>query len=165
MKRRAARSLHWLMTLFALVGIVSACARIVPPAPPQEARQALIDFFAHLAGREYEQAVELYGGDYAQLEDYGPGLDPADRASLWQNACEKSGLQCLPVYSAAFTGATGDVFRFNVKFRNPDGNVFALAPCCGEPGFMDAPQAEFVFRVQRTPSGAFLVLDLPVYVP
>lgn len=165
MNGRAARSLPRSITLLFLAGILSACAPTIAPALPQQARQALIDFFAHLAGREYGQAAELYGGDYAQLEDYGPGLDPADRASLWQNACEKSGLQCLPIYSASFMGATGDVYRFKVKFRNPDGNVFALAPCCGEPGFMDSPQAEFVFRVRRTPAGAFLVLDLPVYVP
>jgi hypothetical protein len=69
------------------------------------------------------------------------------------------------VASASFIGSAGNIFTFGVEFRNPDGNVFALAPCCGAPGFLDPPLAGFVFRVGRTPEGTFRVLDLPVYVP
>lgn len=147
------------------MGMSWGCNLPASYAYPGQARQALISFFDLLARGGYAQTAELYGGDYSQLEVYGPGLDPADRAGLWQNACETSGMQCLPVGTAAYLGSDGAVYTFLVEFRKPDGNVFAIAPCCGEPGFLDPPMADFVYRVTRTPKGAFLVLDLPVYVP
>jgi hypothetical protein len=165
MKLRLIASLRWLAELAVLGGAVIACTLPAAYEYPGRARQALVTFFAQLSRGEYAQAAELYGGDYTQLEILGPDLDPADRAALWQNACEKSGLQCLPVASAAFVGSAGDIFAFTVEFRTPDGNVFALAPCCGEPGFLDPPMAGFVLRVGRTPEGAFVVLDLPIYQP
>ncbi len=165
MKRRL---ITWVLRLVVLATLTVAdvgCTLPSAGAYPNQARQVLFSFFDHLSLGEYAQAAELYGGDYAQLEIYGPELDPADRAGLWQNACEKSGLQCLPVDSASYLGSDGDIFTFTVEFRKPDGNVFALAPCCGEPGFLNSPMADFVYRVGRTPGGAFVVLDLPVYVP
>ncbi len=139
----------------------------VPPSRPypEQARRSLIAFFDLLSQGDYVRAAQFYGGDYSQLQVYGPGLDPADRAGLWQNACETSGLQCLPVSTATYLGSAGAIYTFMVEFRKPDGNVFAIAPCCGEPGFLDPPMTDFVYRVARTPSGAFVVLDLPAYVP
>jgi hypothetical protein len=165
MKLRPLTSLRWLAALAALSGAVIACSLPAAYADPRRARQALVTFFDQLSRGEYAQAAELYGGDYTQLEILGPDLDPADRTALWQNGCEKSGLQCLPVASSSFVGSAGDIFTFTVEFRKPDGNVFALAPCCGEPGFLDPPMAGFVFRVGRTPDGTLLVLDLPIYQP
>jgi len=165
MNSRHFASLRWLALLTALGSGAIACTLPAAYADPGRARQALVTFFDHLSNGEYAQAAELYGGDYTQLEIYGPEVDPADRGALWQNGCEKSGLQCLPVASASFVGAAGDIFTFTVEFRRPDGNVFALAPCCSEPGFLDPPIAGFVFRVGRIPGGSFVVLDLPVYVP
>ncbi len=149
----------------ALLVAAGACTVNLPFMYPARAHQAIVAFFSLLSQEKYDQAAVLYGGDYTQLEVYAPEVDPGDRGRLWQNACEKSGLQCLPVASAAYLGSTGDVFTFLVQFRKPDGNVFALAPCCGEPGFLDTPRADFVYRVGLTPDGTFVVLDLPVYVP
>jgi hypothetical protein len=165
MQPRPITSLRWFGALTSLMSAVIACTLPAAYADPGRARQSLVTFFDHLSSAEYAQAAELYGGDYAQLEILGPDLDPADRAALWQNGCEKSGLQCLPVASAVFVGSAGDIFTFAVEFRKPDGNVFALAPCCGEPGFLDPPVAGFVFRVGRMPDGAFAVLDLPIFQP
>ncbi len=151
------------LTVLAVAGL--GCTLPTARTYPEQARQALITFFDRLSRGEYAQAAELYGGDYSQLQIFGPDLNPADRAGLWKNACEQSGLQCLPVDSATSVGSDGNVFTFTVEFRKPDGNVFALGPCCGEPGFLEPPMAEFPYRVLRTPSGAFLVLDLPVYMP
>lgn len=132
---------------------------------PARARQALISFFTDLSTAQYVQAADLYGGDYTQLEILGPDVDAPDRPGLWQNACEKSGMQCLPVATAKYLGSAGEIYTFMVEFRKPDGNLFAVAPCCGEPGFIDPPMDDFIYRVRRTPAGQFLVVDLPVYVP
>lgn len=151
--------------LAALIGMTWGCNLPASYTASGQAHQALVSFFDLLAHGQYEQAAELYGGDYSQLAVYGPGLDPASRAELWQNACETSGLQCLPVATAEYLGSDGAVYTFMVEFRKPDGNVFAIAPCCGEQGFLDAPMTDFVYRVARTPKNLFVVLDLPVYVP
>lgn len=165
MRLRVFASMRWLAVLTALGSGIIACTLPAAHADSDQARQALVAFFDHLSRGEYARAAQLYGGDYIQLQIYSPEVDPADRATLWQNGCEKSGLQCLPVAAASFVGYAGGIFTFTVEFRKPDGNIFALAPCCGEPGFLDPPMAGFVFRVGRTPEGAFVVLDLPVYVP
>ncbi len=133
-------------------------------AHPGQARQALISFFEELSNGQYDQAVELYGGDYARLQVLGPDIESADRAALWQNACEKGGMQCLPVATANYLGSAGNTYTFKVEFRKPDGNLFAVAPCCGEPGFLDPPLDDFVYRVREAPAGSFLVIDLPVYM-
>ncbi len=160
------RTKPWcLLILTALVSGSWGCNLPAAYGNPGQARQALLTFFDLLSRANYVQAVGLFGGDYAQLEAYGPGLDPADRAGLWQNACETSGMQCLPVATADYIGSDGDIYTFMVQFRKPDGNVFALAPCCGEPGFLEPPMAKFVYRVARTGQGRYVVLDLPVYVP
>ncbi len=165
MKPRLITGIVRLAVLGALAAGGVGCASPAPGARPDQAREALVAFFDYLSRGEYAQAAELYGGDYAQLEIYGRDVDPADRAGLWQNACEKSGLQCLPVHSATYLGSDGGVFTFTVEFRRPDGNVFALGPCCGEPGFLATPMADFVYRVGRGSDGTLLVLDLPVYMP
>ncbi len=159
------RSLCRVCTLAALAATGVGCNLPAPYGLPGQARQALISFFADLSTARYVRAAELYGGDYTQLEAYGPDLDASDRPGLWQNACEKSGLQCLPVATAKYLGSAGDIYSFMVEFRKPDGNLFAVAPCCGEPGFIDPPIDDFIYRVGRSPAGQFLVLDLPVYVP
>ena len=146
-KPRLIATLPWLAAVAALGTASLGCTRPAAYGDSGQARAALVGFFDRLSRGEYGQAVELFGGDYIQLKALGPDLDPADRSALWQNACEKTGLQCLPVASASFIGSAGNIFTFAVEFRNPDGNVFALAPCCGAPGFLDPPLAGFVFRV------------------
>lgn len=164
MQRPVITSLCRLPVLVALVAVVG-CNLPAAYAYPGQARQALITFFDDLFRANYVEAADLYGGDYAQLQVLGPDVDPADRPALWQNACEKTDMQCLPVASVHFVGSDGYTYTFMVEFRKPDGNVFALAPCCGEPGFLDPPMADFVYRVKRISAGQFQVLDLPVYVP
>ncbi len=143
----------------------AACNLPAPYATPGKAQQVLVAFFSDLSTGQYVQAADLYGGDYSQLEILGPDVDAADRPGLWQNACEKSGMQCLPVAHANYLGSAGNTYTFMLELRAPDGNLFALAPCCGEPGFLDPPVDDFVYRVLQEPGGSFLVLDLPVYVP
>lgn len=155
---------HKLVCCVALtVTLLTACA--APVSEADAARQTLIAFFSHLTRGEYAAADALYGGKYDQLRIFNPDLDPADRSALWRNACEVSGLQCLKVNSAVLKRQAGNTFTFAVDFRRPDGSGFVLGPCCGATATEMPPVSHFDYRVQRTPEGGFVVLDLPVYMP
>lgn len=152
-------------TAVAILLLLAALAACHPVDDSQAARLTLIEFFDHLANDEYDQAADLYGGDYRQLIVFGPEIDPGDRPELWRNACSFSGLQCLPVQSAMLEGRAGEMLTFSVEFRNPDGSPFVLGACCGATATEMPPAARFDIRLRRTQQGTFEVLDLPPYVP
>lgn len=164
-QRGLTHSLYRVLILAALAAVEAGCNLPAAYGDPGRARQVLVSFFEDLSTGQYGQAADRYGGDYAQLEILSPDVDAADHAALWRSACEKSGMRCLPVATANYLGSAGETYTFMVEFRKPDGNLFAVAPCCGEPGFIDPPMDDFVYRLRRAASGEFLVLDLPVYVP
>lgn len=128
------------------------------------ARQALLDFFEHLNQRQYDQAVDLYGGPYANLIDANPTLHPRDRAGLLRNGCEINGYECsLTVRSAEPQDQTAtDEITFQVEFSLPDGSLYTPPGCCGgtAPGI-----TSFSYPVRKTAPGRFQVLALPPYSP
>ena len=152
-------------TRCAILVIAILLAGCTPAGDALAARRTLIEFFDHLANDEYDQAVDLYGGDYQQFLVFNPDIDPANKAELWRLACRFGGLQCLPIASAAFTRQSGDILTFTVEFRNLDGSLFVLGPCCGSTATEMPPRSQFEVRVRKTPQGTHVVLDLPVYVP
>ena len=135
------------------------------PSTAGEAQQALIDFFARLNAEKYAEADALYGGSYEQLQVFNPGADPSDHATLWASACEMSGLQCLIVRTATFKRLEGDTYVFQVEFNNADGSLFILGPCCGANETEMPPVSQFEYKVTRSASRQFVVMDLPPYVP
>ena len=153
------RLLITLICLLVLAGCTSTSQDV------EGARQALTDFFDHLNTGKYEEADAIYGGTYEQLVEFAPSLDVNDHAALWENGCEVSGLQCLTVRSVMYLEQTGDILVFNVEFNNADGALFVRGPCCGADETEMPTVSQFSFRVQETPEGRYLVLDLPVYVP
>ena len=150
------------LAIFFTAVLIAACA---PAGDAQTARRTLLEFFDHLANARYDQAVELYGGDYQQLLIFNPEVDPANKSELWRLACRHGGLQCLPVASAVLERQSGDTLTFVVEFRNLDGSLFILGPCCGSTATEMPPRSQFEIRVRKTPQGTHVVMDLPVYVP
>ena len=136
--------------------------------PPQEigqANQALMAFFEALHTGRYAEAAEFYGGSYEVPIDHNPGVDPNDRAALWEMACTINGAACLPVRRAVLVSQPApDEYRFLVTF-DQDGEIFVLGPCCGASIEDQPPQTEFTYTVRRDASGKFVVMDLPVYTP
>jgi hypothetical protein len=132
----------------------------------QLALQALTAFFAHLQAGEYEQAAALYGGTYDVMIDHNPEIDPHDHAALFRNACTINGAQCLETGSVVLEEAsTPKEFKFAVQFKNDDGSVFELGPCCGETEANQPPQSVFVYTVAKSTANDYVVLDMPVYTP
>jgi hypothetical protein len=159
-------------TLFLIVLLLYGCApQASPPAPTSlpstiaEAQAVLIQFFDLLQAKQYAEADLLYGGDYEQLQVFSSGTDPSDHATLWANACERAGLQCLNIRTATFKNLQGDTHVFQVEFSNADGSLFVLGPCCGADETEMPPVSLFEYRVARTSDGSFRVIDLPPYTP
>ena len=136
--------------------------------PPVEiqAKLDMINFFVYLNHAEYEQAVNLYGGSYEILEGYNPDIDPASKSELLKAGCEFNGLTCLQLYQANLSDkSSNDEFVFTVSFRNPDGSIFELGPCCGATIEEMPPISQFEIHVKCSSENICQVLDLPPYVP
>jgi len=130
------------------------------------AHDILVQFFDHLNAGSYEEAVNLYGGDYQLLVDQNPETDPSDYALLMKNACMYNGFQCLKIKLAGIEyKPSPDEYVFGVQFQNEDGSVFVLGPCCGASETEQLPVSFFEIRVMKNTEGEFLVLDMPPYMP
>jgi len=126
----------------------------------------MLRFFAALNAGDYPTAISLYGGSYDTLTTWNPDLPAADRTALWQRACQQNGLQCLPVGEVVSQEqVSANVVRYDLHFRNPDGTLFVLGPCCGETETSMPPVSQFECTVARTSGGDFKVMCLPPYVP
>lgn len=150
-------------TLSQLLALIN---RSQPPTDnAEQARQALITFFAHLRRGRYPEAATLYGGNYEALIEANPELDPQEHAALLQAACSVNGYQCLGVRNAVLeTQLSPTGYQFVVEFENADGSLFALEGCCGGDETNPA-QSQFVYTLLPDGAGGFLVQELPVYVP
>jgi len=135
------------------------------PSTASEAQKTLIKFFDLLNTKQYTEADSFYGGSYEQLRIFHPDADVFDHATLWSNACEVSGLQCLKVRTATLENQQGDTYAFQVEFNNPDSSLFVLGPCCGANETDMPPVSQFEYRVARNDDGKFLVMEIPPYVP
>lgn len=145
--------------------ILAQASASAAPEDLAGAQETLITYFNLLKEGEYEQAAGLYGGDYTQLTDNNPEIDPSDHAALLEAGCTRNGLQCLAVKNIANVAPLSPTdYRFTIEFQNQDGSLFALGPCCGADPEAFPPFTQFDFRVRKT-DDRFVVLDLPVYVP
>jgi len=162
------------LILILVAGGMSSCSKEPSlsgefPRGDNQSRQAAAAFqafFDHLSAGDYRQAAADYGGEYEVLRSYNPDTDPADRVALLNQACLSNGFQCLRVDEiiAVRENRPGD-WLITASFLTDQGRVFSRGPCCVA-GEEDQPaESEFTFRVRRDPSGEYLVMDLPVYVP
>jgi len=159
------------MRRFVLLFIAISCVSCVPQATPipqtaaEEAQNSLVNFFALLNTKKYNEADPLYGGSYEQLQVFNPDVDASDHTTLWTKACELSGLQCLKVRSAMLMHQESNAYVFQVEFSNPDGSLFVLGPCCGANETEMPPVSQFEYTVTKNAEGKFLVMNLPPYIP
>lgn len=151
-----------------VVGLwLGGCAPAAEPvAQQQAAQQALTDFFRLLHEGRYQEATELYGGTYEVLTTWNPEQDPSDHAGLFESGCSRNGLRCLEVRQVSLLEASPDGrYVFEVQYRNEDGSLFVLGPCCGATATEMPPVDTFSVTLETTSDGRLLVMDLPVYVP
>ncbi len=131
----------------------------------EKAKETLFRFFNALNQGKYDEAETLYGGEYEIITTWNPDIEPADRTGLLEAACTFQ-LVCRPVLDVVKGEQTDESrFMFELTFSNPDGSLFSLGPCCGEPKTEQPPQTEFPCSVLKLDDGSFKVECLPVYVP
>ena len=137
-----------------------------PPDDTAQAETAARAFFEALHDRDYEKAVELYGGSYDVLTSMNPDLDPADGPALFAQGCQFNGFTCLRMGEVLGAARSGEgEYTLMVQFLREDGEIFVLGPCCGADETEMPPLSEFPIRVIEDESGVYKVLDLPPYVP
>ena len=136
------------------------------PEDVDAVRQTLEQYFAFLVNGQYDQAVNLYGGSYEWLIPNNPDIDPANKAALFEAGCRHNGLVCSLTIKDIVSAEqlSPEQIRFTVEFQNSDGSLFILGPCCGATEEEMPPVSQFNYLVQKV-DGAWLVMDLPVYVP
>lgn len=145
--------------------LISACSNLTSP-DPENAQTSLLEFITYLNEGSYEKASDLYGGDYEDLLSMNPEIPPKEVVSLWQNACEINGFQCLQARSVSLEEQISITeWKFLVEFTDINGSLFTLGPCCGADADEMPPQTQFEFIVRKTGGGEFLVMTMPIFMP
>lgn len=154
-----------ILCLLVVCIFLNACSSLLPAYEERLAEKTAAQFFLLLSEKDYAAADRLYGGDYSPIQSINPEIPPEDHASLWKNACEVNGFQCLEIRQALRTEKFSlNEFFVTVEFNNPDGSLFVLGPCCGATEEQMPPRSQFdVFIIER--DGNYLVTSLPVLLP
>ncbi|HBK33789.1 TPA: hypothetical protein DEP34_03200 [Candidatus Uhrbacteria bacterium] len=135
----------------------SSIVTIIETTDENEAEGVLITFLDSLYEKDYDAATAVYGGDYDQLRDWNPDVEPTDLALLWKRGCEQNGLQCMEIRNTDFASQPDkNMFFFNVWFNNPD-RISEFTQLGGT--------SMFSFAVIKTDQKKYLVITMPVYTP
>jgi len=159
------------IALALLMLVLAGCAAKMPRFEEKLAEQTAVAFFKNLSIGKYTEADALYAGNYEPLISLSSTAAPDDHAGLWQNACEISGLQCLPIDRIISTERypvternPEDAFKITVEFKDRSGKLYVLGPCCGATVEEMPPTSEFIVDVIER-DGEYFVTSLPVFQP
>ena len=133
---------------------------------PENTLPVLKSYFDALNGGDYEEAANIYGGDFTPLFEYNPDITQDEKAALFASTCELNGFLCdLHIGEIMQFEKVSDLaIQFTLTLEGSDGSSFELGPCCGEDPASASPQYEFVYTVAWQ-GGRFQVMELPVYRP
>jgi hypothetical protein len=145
---------------------------------------AMEEFFQNLNEKQYDRAIPSYDGLYNQFRDWNPTVSYYDLGTLWKNACEMNGLNCLRVKDIVkkeivtpeevFRDEVTDgwsekqykydlVYKYTITYQNQDGSTFQIGPCCGEEDNGERTK-EFNVLVGKKDNN-FFILTPPPYTP
>ena len=124
-----------------------------------QAGETLVSFFELLNLKNYQKAVDLFGGGYGIVINWNPEVDPNDAEELLSRGCEFNSFECFLRLNRIVNAEQVSPleYHFTVEFLNPDGSIHQRR---GMDGMMIT---QFLFRVVRDCSGKFLVVDWPFY--
>ncbi len=129
------------------------------------AQATLESFFTLLAHGAYQQASDLYGGDYEGLRSLDDAIPADDYEALWEYGCTSKAFQCYEIKDVLKANIDDQgIFHFIVEFKLNDSELLVVGPCCGADPTQMPPRSQFEFTVRRN-KGKFLVQDPPIFVP
>jgi hypothetical protein len=132
-----------------------------PASDADQARNALIGFFADLSAGNYAEAAAVFGGEVDEFLRE-PEPDESEEA-YWDYLCDY--YWCLPVVEITATQQVSeDEFVFDTVFRWPDGTRFELGACCGEDPAATPPVWQFVYPVKKIDE-VWKVMRPPIFTP
>lgn len=124
----------------------------------EEAEDFLRGFLGLLAGGFYELAEPLYAGDYDQLIEWNPTIDPDSRFDLLASGCRFQLLCDYEIDEVMSGESDGGIFTFEVTLISPDGVPLVWADEDGS--------TRMVWPFQVMADGGILrSLSLPPYLP
>ena len=127
----------------------------------QEARNALIEFFANLNTGNFAAAAPHFGG---QIEGFACQPSPGEsQDACWAQLCEV--LWCLPVAEiTTVQQVSADEFIFDTTFMHPNGARFEIGACCGGDPASSPPIWQFAYPVKKI-DGVWKVMRPPEFTP
>lgn len=148
------------ISLILFISLFAACTESISI---NSAENALRSFFGALVKQDYQAAVNLYGGSYAELAQMNPDVSPTDYVTLWQRGCEQNGFVCMEVMEIVQVEERDSRVEFGVTFMTKDGERFEFTGCCGET--LPESITEYTILIEKDTDGNYKVLSLPPYVP
>jgi hypothetical protein len=127
----------------------------------EQARNALLEFFAHLSSGDYADAAALFGGE---MSEYAREPMPGETvAAYWEYICNF--LWCLPVAEITEVEQISESeYLFLVVFRMQDGTRFEIGACCGGDPAATPPVWQFAYPVRKI-DGTWKVMRAPLFTP
>jgi len=127
----------------------------------EQARNALLKFFANLSKGNYAEAAAHFGGEvseYAREPMPGETID-----EYWEYMC--GFLWCVPVSDITDAEQVSEKeFLFYVVFMQPDGTRFEIGACCGGDPAATPPVWQFAYPVKEI-DGVWKVMRGPLFTP
>ena len=127
----------------------------------EQARNALLVFFASLSSGNYADAAPLFGGE---IEEYFRPPEAGETAeAYWADICLS--LWCLPIAEVTSTEqVSADEYLFYVIFAHPEWGRFEIGACCGGDPAASPPVWQFAYPVKKI-DGVWMVMRAPLYTP
>jgi hypothetical protein len=127
----------------------------------EQARNALLAFFANLSSGNYADAAPLFGGE---IEEYFRQPEPGESPeAYWADICRF--LWCLPIVEiTSAEQVSADEYLFYVVFVHPEWGRFEIGACCGGDPAAHPPVWQFAYPVKRI-DGVWKVMRAPLFTP
>jgi len=127
----------------------------------EQARNALLGFFANLSTGNYAEAAIHFGGEVsesARAQMPGETID-----AYWEYLC--GFLWCLPVTEiTALEQVSENEYIFYVVFMLPDETRFEIGACCGGDPAATPPVWQFAYPIRKI-DGVWKVMRTPLFTP
>lgn len=127
----------------------------------EQARNALLAFFANLSTGNYAEAAIHFGGEVSEVVR---AQMPGETIDAYREYLSGF-LWCLPVTEISDVEQVSEnEYIFYVVFMQPDGTRFEIGACCGGDPAATPPVWQFAYPVQKI-DGVWKVMREPLFTP